>query len=82
MWCPEGMSYHAVVTAPTHVQDLVCLILLFQQFQTPAMNNTLVFCVEAPAKFPCVEQYHFFHCIGNMQNLLDMKRLGSQGGPG
>ena len=28
MWCPEGMSYHAVVTAPTHVQDLVCLILL------------------------------------------------------
>ena len=28
MWCPEGMSYYAVVTAPTHVQDLVCLILL------------------------------------------------------
>ena len=42
----------------------------------------LVFCVEAPAKFPCVEQYRFFHCIGNMQNLLDMKRLGSQSGPG
>ena len=44
MWCPEGMSYHAVVTAPTHVQDLVCLILLLSQFQTPGMNNTLVFC--------------------------------------
>ena len=42
----------------------------------------LVFCVEAAAKFPCVEKYRFFHCIGNMQNLLDIKRLGSQGGPG
>ena len=42
----------------------------------------LVFWLEAPAKFPCVEQYCFFHCIGNMQNLPDMKRLGSQGGPG
>ena len=42
----------------------------------------LVFWLEAPAKFRCVEQYCFFHCIGNMQNLPDMKRLGSQGGPG
>lgn len=42
MWCPEGMYYCALIPTPTHVQDLVCLILLLQQFQTRGMNNIFI----------------------------------------
>ena len=28
MWCPEGTSYLVLIPAPTHVQDLVCIVVL------------------------------------------------------
>ena len=50
MWCPEGMSSLALIPAPTHVQDLVCLIL-----QTPASLTffRLSFCNCLSCIFDC-----------------------------
>ena len=31
--------------------------------------------------FPRVRKYRFFRGIGNMRNLLDLKKLGAQSGP-
>ena len=30
---------------------------------------------------PPLREVTFFRCIGNMRNLLDLKKLGAQGGP-
>ena len=33
-------------------------------------------------KFPRLRKYRLFRCINNMRNLLDLKKLGGQGGTG
>ena len=53
-------------------------------------NRTGEFCcptrVSAPRRylnFPRADKYRFFfRCIGNIRNLLNLKKLGAQGGPG